>query len=286
MKGVAMVDVHKLIAQANEMAALPASTVRLAELINDPDCNLDEVVESVAFDQALTLKLLRAANSVASAPAEPVRNVQEAVIRMGTAQVMALAVAAGARTILQPSVPAYGLAEGELWRHSVAAAAAAEAMQDSGEFERLPEFFTAALLHDVGKLVMARYLTPEILGFIRRAQEEDHLDRLEAESLLLEVNHAELGGLIAQHWKLPARVAQGIIYHHNPGQGFDTICDLTYLANQIAKHIEAGLDGRKFDLVIALDVGERLALTPKRIEELCPLAVSRYEQVRRRYDAV
>jgi len=149
-----------------------------------------------------------------------------------------------------------------------------------------PETFTAALLHDVGKLVMGRFLSPEILGLIRRAQEVDHLGQLEAESLLLGANHAELGGLIAQHWQLPPRVVQGITYHHNPEQGMDVVCDLTYLANLLAKRIEAGLDGRAFELAISPDVAERLALTPEILNGLCPIAALRYAQVSRRYNAV
>jgi HD-like signal output (HDOD) protein len=244
------------------------------------------VAELIAFDQALTMKLLCAANSAASGSAMPVGTVKEAVIRMGTARVLALAVASSAKPLLQARVPAYGLAEGALWRHSVAAAVAAETTPAFCRLDVPPETFTAALLHDVGKLIMGRFLSPEILGFIQRAQEVDHLGRLEAESLLLEVHHGELGGVIAQHWKLPPRVALGITYHHNPDQGLDLICDLTYLTNEVAKRIEAGLDGRQFDLAISAQVAERLGLTPKTLDNLCPVAASRYTQVCRRYNAV
>jgi HD-like signal output (HDOD) protein len=260
--------------------------VRLASLVANPDCHLEEVTELIAFDEALTLKLLRAANSAANGTSVRVGNVKEAVSRIGTAQVLALLVAAGARKILQAAVPEYGLDEGDLWRHSVAAAVAVEAMQAFITVDMPPETFTSALLHDVGKLVMARFLHPDIQALIQKAQKVDHLDQLEAESLLLEVNHAELGGLIAQHWNLPARVVQGIIYHNNPEQGHDVICDLTYLANRVAKRIEAGLDGRRCNLAILPEVTERLCLTPRKLEELSPVATSRYLQVRQRYNAM
>jgi len=133
---------------------------------------------------------------------------------------------------------------------------------------------------------MARFLSPEILDYIRRAQEVDHLGQLEAESLLLSVHHGELGGLIAQHWQLPPRVVQGIIYHHNPEQGLDIICYLTYLANLMAKQLEANLDGRKYELTISPDAIERLNLTPKNLEKYCSSVASRYEQVSRRYNAL
>ena len=281
-----MIDLDRLIEQANELAPLPATTVRLTELVGSPDCHLGDVAELIEFDQALTVKLLSAANSAASGSALPVGTVREAVIRMGTARVLALAVASSARPLLQARVPAYGLDEGALWRHSVAAAVAAETVPAFCRLDVPPETFTTALLLDVGKLVMGRFLCPEILGFIRRAQEVDHLDRLEAESLLLNVHHGELGGVIAQHWKLPPRVVRGITYHHNPDQGLDLICDLTYLTDKVAQRIEAGLDGRQFDFAISAQVADRLGLTPKTLDNLCPVAASRYTQVCRRYNAV
>jgi HD-like signal output (HDOD) protein len=281
-----MIDLDRLIQQANEMPPLPASTVRLAGLVSQPDCHLDDVAELIAFDQALTGRLLRAANSAASASAVPIGTVQEAVIRMGTAHVLTLAVAFGARPCFQGPTPAYGLEEGALWRHSVAAAVAAETAPGFCQVLVPPETFTAALLHDVGKLVMGRFLNSKILDCIRRAQQAEHVGQLEAESLLLNINHAELGGLIAQHWQLPPRLVQGIIYHHNPEQGLDGICDLTYLANQVAKSVEAGLDGRSFEPAISPEVAERLGLTAEILDSFCVKAAARYADVSLRYNAV
>jgi HD-like signal output (HDOD) protein len=281
-----MLDLNELIEQAIELAPLPASTVRLAEMAAHPDCHLEDLAELIAYDQVLTLKLLRAANSAASASATPVGSVSEAVARMGFSQVVTLAVAAGARPILQEGIPGYGLAEGALWRHSVASAVAVETMQASFNLQPSPEAFTAALLHDVGKLVMGRFLSPEIAGYIRRARETDHLDELESESSLLNVNHGELGGLIAQHWNLPARVVLGITYHHNPGLGSDRICDIAYLANLVAKRIEGGLDGGDTGFPVSADVAERLSLTPEMLGELYPIAAKRYAAVSGRYYAV
>jgi len=281
-----MIDLDLLIESTNELAPLPASTVRLSQVISTPGSHLEEVVELISFDQALTVKLLRAANSAASGSTCRIGTVQEAVLRIGTAQVMALAVASSAKSMLQEGVPAYHLEEGTLWRHSVAAAVAAEVAGSFCKVEVPPETFTAALLHDIGKLAMARFLSPEILHFIRCAQEVDHLGQLEAESLLLGVNHGELGGLVAQHWQLPPRVGHGIIYHHKPDEGLDVICHLTCLANIVAKYIEATLDHRTFKIEVLPEVKECLSLTPKIIENYCASAVTRYEKVSCRYNAV
>jgi HD-like signal output (HDOD) protein len=281
-----MIDLDRLIEQANEMPPFPASTVRLAQLVASPDCNLADVAELIAYDQALTVRLLRSANSAANAGATRVTTAQEAVTRLGTTQVLTLAVAAGARPHLEAKVPAYGLDEGALWRHAVAAAVAAETAPKFCAATLPAEAFTAALLHDIGKLVMGRFLDPDILRFIALAREEDFLSQLDAETLLLGVHHGEIGGLIAQHWQLPARVVQGITFHHNPDEGMDVVCDLTWLANHVAKHIEAGLDGEEIEFAVPSEVAEHLGANARKLEELCTAATSRFAQVSQRYNAV
>jgi putative nucleotidyltransferase with HDIG domain len=268
-----MINLDDLIRPANNLAPLPTSATRLAGLISNPDFDLDEIVELIAFDQALTVKLLRAAN----ATAVRIGTVWEAVTLLGGDTVFNLAI--GAQPILQKAIPQYGLPAGCLWRHSVAAAASAEAIQALGNVELPSETFTAALLHDIGKLVMGQFLDSDILNFIRRAQEVDQLSEMQAENLLLNVHHAELGGLIAQHWKLPPRIVRGITYHHNPEQGLDIICDATFLCNQLAKQIEASLEGRKFEIVLPPETAERLELGPKSLEGLFAIALPRFKAV-------
>ena len=280
-----MIDLKKLIEDANSLAPLPASTVRLAQMASSPNCHIGDVAELIAFDPVLTAHLLRGANSAANGSGGEVTTVQEAVIRLGTARVLALAVASGARPLLNGKLEAYHLDEGALWRHSVAAAAAAEVLPNYCEAAVPPDVFTAAILHDVGKLVMSRCLSQDELRYIRAAQEVDGLPRLEAESLILGVHHGELGGLIAQRWALPNRVVQGIIHHHHPEEGGDVVCDATYLANIVGNHIEACLAGKDLPRVIDEGVCERLGLSQTKLLALCPVAAARFSQVSNRYNA-
>jgi putative nucleotidyltransferase with HDIG domain len=247
---------------------------------------LDDVVDVIRFDQGLTVKLLRAANSAANAGALRATTARDALLRLGAAQALALAVASTTRSLIQPRIPAYRLDEGALWRHSVAAAASAEAAQEFCQVDVPPEAFTAALLHDVGKVVMGRFLSSEILGFIQRARESGGLSQLEAERQILGVHHGELGGLMAQHWNLPPRIVKGIIYHHEPEAGADVVCDLTYLANRVAVRLEAALDQRKLDFSADESVCERLGLAASSLEDVCAAASRRYAQVSQRYAAV
>jgi HD-like signal output (HDOD) protein len=281
-----MIDLDKLLIQANELAPLPATAVSLAEMVARPNCHLADVAELIRYDQTLTLKVLKAANSAASAPEERIGDVRDAVTRIGTAQVLGLVVASSARSLLRRRILAYGLEEGALWRHSVAAAVAVEAMHRVPGLKPPPETFTAALLHDVGKLVMGRFLTPTVAGVIGRAKEADHLAQSDAEYAILQANHGEVGGVIAQHWLLPPGIVAGITFHHDPDKGGDPICDYCHLADGVAKSIEAGLDNIRHDIVIRPEIAERLGLDEAKIQELCSESSACYEQVKRRYNAV
>ncbi len=278
-----MIDLQAVIQAANHLDPLPLSASRLADLVEDPDAGVDQIAEVIAFDQALTMKMLRAANSAASGSALEVTSVHEAVARMGAAQVVAFAVASHTRSLMAKAVPGYGLSENQLWRHSVLSALAAESMPRACRVPVPPDAFTAALLHDIGKLVLNRFLTPEVIDLLQRAQVEGHLSPYEAEVAVIQVHHAEVGGLVAQHWTLPERIVKAIQHHHDPAQGGE-LCDIVYVANKAANTIEPMLpQQRPEDMRIDPAVAERLELADSALDDLCVRVRERFEQVSERY---
>jgi len=277
-----MVNLDELIRQAQELQPLPVSTVRLASLVASSHTDLEDICEVIAYDQALTMTLLRAANSAADAGVSEVTQVHEAVFRLGGARILSLAMSVSTRSLLKRGVPAYGLNEGDLWLHSVAAASVAETIAEFAAEPLPPETFTAALLHDLGKLVMGRFLDPFDLEMIHRAQSEGGLDPLTAERQILSVHHGELGGIIAQHWKLPEKIVKGIIFHHTPAEGLDLICDAVYVANLVAKPV---VNASLPTAVVDPEVMERLGVEQTRLDELTAAAREHYESVSERYNA-
>lgn len=229
-----LIDVQELIRKAEAVEPLPKSAQRLAALLADPESDTEEVVRTVSADPALAVRVLRAANSAANAARVGARTPREAVLRLGRGAVLTMAVAAGVAREMLGAVPQYGLAREALFRHSVAATNAVEAMLPHAKVEIPPEAATAALLHDVGKIVMAQFLAPETLEYLQRAQREGGLSERQAEAEMLGAHHAELGALMARSWKLNETIAKGIQYHHDPEIGGEIICDVVCLADAIA----------------------------------------------------
>jgi len=255
--------------EIDELAPMSASVHRLAAIVDQADADVGDITQVVEYDQALTANILHWANSVWSGARNPIQTVREAVIRLGAGNILQLAVGHRLVKSMNQSCPAYELAENELWRHSVASALAAEYL---GRFVKRPVpsvAFTAALLHDIGKLLLNRHLEPAMLTEIDRLVASEHLTYVEAEFRVLGTDHAKIGGLIARHWKFPDLLVAGIERHHEPDFAQSDVLDAVHVSNLVAKFIGVGLGSDQMNLNASTAAVDRLGLTYTGLESLC-----------------
>ena len=278
-----MLDHSTLVRNAYQLQPLPPTLARLSALMTEEMPCLDEMTEIISFDPVITAKLLRVANSSFSAPCRAVTQVKEAVVRLGPGIVFSLAIGSCARPLMEQTVPGYGLYAGELWRHSVMAALAAEASRRFCHVAIPIASFTAALLHDLGKLVLGQSLTSENRTLLRRAVEEGGIEPFEAEVEVLSVHHGEVGGVIAQHWQLPESIIQGITCHHDPDKTEETIGFVTHLADMVARTVSAGTTPLVADNRRIAGTCEFLGLTNKDFERLCTQVGEDFQKMIVRY---
>jgi putative nucleotidyltransferase with HDIG domain len=255
--------------QIDKLAPMPASVVQLAVLMHDQDVSIAEVARVIEFDEALTANILKIANSVWSRARAEIRTVKEAVMRLGTAQILKISVGRQIAGPMNQTCPGYELAEHELWQHSVASALAAEHME-SITSTAVPKFaFTAALMHDIGKLLLGRELGHESLLEIRKLEETEGLTYLEAERKVMGVDHAEVGGEIAKYWNFPEPLVLAIQHHHDPDVKDDPILDVVHLANAAAKLVGTGLGTEEMNMHVSMEAPRRLGLSEMDYETLC-----------------
>jgi putative nucleotidyltransferase with HDIG domain len=158
----------------------------------------------------------------------------EAVTWLGLGEILRLVAVVLGRSALGIEQAGYGIAGGELWQHSAAAAVAAKTISRAlGDDENVA--FTAALLHDIGKLVLNAALegsAPALASEIEQAGRSF----LEAEKLLLGVEHAEVGGRLLARWKFPPALVQAVWRHHDPSQAgpHARVAGCVYLADLVA----------------------------------------------------
>jgi HD-like signal output (HDOD) protein len=281
-----LVERDEVVSAARALEPLPTKVARVAAILARPDWSMDELERAIALDPGFAPRILRMANSALASRGHPITSVREAVMRIGSGPILSIAMGLGVRRRLDAPLPQFGLAKGALWIHSVAAALTVELLAAPLQREPPVEAFTAALLHDVGKLVMARFLDPESRAKLRKAELEGRAAARAAEIELLGADHGELGALVAEHWLLPASLANGIRHHHFPAESKEPVAHAVHVSEEIARIVDARRIGRPLPADggrIAEVARESLKLDDKTIAELVDLVDARLNEVLQRY---
>jgi putative nucleotidyltransferase with HDIG domain len=142
-------------------------------------------------------------------------------------------------------------------------------MQERPSANLPPVATTAALLHDIGKLVMSRCLNASVETIVRHAKEQG-VTFVDAEQHLFGVNHAAVGAAIAVEWQFPEEVTDAIARHHDAHLGASTpVLDAVVIANMVAKNIGMGLGAEGFNLAVDSECVRRLGLDFTRFARVC-----------------
>ncbi|MBU0639183.1 MAG: HDOD domain-containing protein [Planctomycetes bacterium] len=235
-------NMEQILERVATLPRLPDASVRLVEVLNNPNSTIVEIVDTIRYDQAITAEVLRLCNSASMGLSRTVTSLDDAVAYLGTAKVLQLVMAAHTRTMLGRAQEGYGLPPGSLWAHSVAVALTGQTFARRLGLSERGVMFTAGLLHDVGKVVLNEYVASEYAE-IARLVFSDGLTFLEAEQQVLGFTHPEIGGRIAERWDLPAPITRAIRYHHEPDElaSPDSIVDAIHLADAICLLMGVGL---------------------------------------------
>ena len=142
-----------------------------------------------------------------------------------------------------------------LWTHSVTAATAAKLLAKRARYPHSEKAFTAALMHDVGKIILARFI-PQGLSEIVAVIQTENMAMYDAENKVLGLSHPALGAWVLGRWGLPSPIVEAVEFHHHPTRaqnGFD-LAGIVYLANILAHRSGIGYGGdgmeREMDPVV------------------------------------
>ena len=196
--------------RTDRLPPLPHAQTQALSALNDPDVSLVDVAEVIETDPALTATLLRAANSVASAPIDRIASARVAAIRIGLHPTRNL-VMGTVMTSLSTDFSRAGIDTDELWRHALACALLVDgAVRSDGAAHSAG--FTAGLMHDIGRIAMAQ-IDPDryrkVAGRVRSG-----VEAIEAERDVFGSDHCEWGADVARAWAVPEDIVGAIGGHH------------------------------------------------------------------------
>lgn len=195
------------------LPSLPAVVQRVIKLARDPNVNIQEIVDTLSRDPALSARLLSLANTVFYTQQRPVEDLQQAVNRIGLERTLSLALGCSLVSATR-SQDGGGLNLEYYWQRSLICGLSAKSLAESFEFHaESGALFTAALLQDIGMLALHAVDAEHYQPLLDEAASHEALVALEKR--VYEADHAEVGGWLAQQWQLSERTAQWISQSHD-----------------------------------------------------------------------
>lgn len=206
------------IRKCPNLPSLPAIAVQILGLAQNVDADLAEIARLIARDPALSTKILRTVNSSLYGRSHNVATISHALVILGLHSVKTLVLGFSLATNLAAQ-KTQGFRHVVYWKRSVYAATAARSLGLRLKLVQQEEAFLAALLQDIGMLVLDAVLGEEYGPIHDKVL--SHAELAAEEQKTFGTNHAEVGGLLATDWKLPPVLALPIGSHHAPGQVTD-----------------------------------------------------------------
>lgn len=231
-----------LLSRLQALPSQPALYTQVMAEIQSPNSSFRRVGELIARDVGMTAKILQLVNSAFFGLPRRIASPQEAVSLLGYDTVKGLVL--GVKIFSQfdsKRMKPFGL--DTLWQHSLAASQCARAISAAEKLSRQAqaEAFTAGILHDVGKLILAQNFPDSYADIVQRSLMRDRpLTELEAECF--GASHAELGAYLMGLWGLDEDVIDSIACHHCPLQTnpIRPVPIVVYAANALDHQLSAG----------------------------------------------
>ncbi|MCK4541537.1 MAG: HDOD domain-containing protein [Spirochaetales bacterium] len=219
-----------IVKEIDELPQFPENIVSLQRMLSDPDSEITHIARQISTDPSLTADLLKIVNSAQFMLPKRVDNIVEAVKLLGLRALTNLLYSYGTQKLLDKH-------QRWLWDHSYRTAYYAYHLARNFKKKKdiLDDAYVGGILHDMGKIIFAD-VHPNLLERIVKFCKDRNLGRDFIEDLSAGLNHAEIGGMIAEKWNFPTPLIEAIKYHHEPSrcsQENRNVVYAVYLANAI-----------------------------------------------------
>ncbi|MDB6030324.1 MAG: Response regulator, CheY-like [Verrucomicrobiales bacterium] len=206
----------QMLAGIQTLPTPPSVYTEVLRELQSPDPDMEKAGEIIGKDLALIAKLLQLVNSAFFGLPRTISSPVEAAMFLGTGTLKALVLSI--QTFTQFAKPDLELINQEnLWQHSWQTGVFAKSICETerADFELTQNTFIAALLHDIGKLLLAASFPDEYRAALNLAKAEA-LPEWEAELQLYQATHSEVGGYLLGLWGLAPSITSAVAYHHRP----------------------------------------------------------------------
>ncbi len=244
------VVVKDLVGKAGRLVASESSHQALLEALNAENGSIEKITKIVEQDVALTAKVLQLVNSSFFRRQRSIDSASEAVGYLGADIIRSLVLANQMFEMTKGLPDIAGFFPEKLQQHCILTSTIARELIDDKEMSSIA--FTAGLLHDIGKLIIAQEkpeLIPALVG------NSDGLTNswvnADSERDILGCTHAEVGGGFLNLWGLPTPIVEAVTFHDQPmcifTREFDAI-DIVHVSNYLAHWADSDTRNERVEL--------------------------------------
>jgi HD-like signal output (HDOD) protein len=264
----------KIEAYIKTMPSLSTTMSKVLEVCNNPQTSPADLNHVISLDPVLVGRVLKLINSAYYGLEQQVTNLVRAIIMLGINTVKNLALSSAIMGNFDTR-ELQGLDSEGYWRHSLGVGVATKliARKRGLDPRLLEEYFTAGLLHDIGKIPLNAVLPRGYLLTVRDADSRK-IPLFQAETENLSLNHTGVGELVVKAWHIEGSLGDAVIHHHNYAAYEGEHKDLLYsvvAANYFAAFMEMGFSGDRYPQKPEGMVWEALGVTWESFESIKPI---------------
>ncbi|MDR2965141.1 MAG: HDOD domain-containing protein [Treponema sp.] len=230
-----------------EMPSLPVSVKKVLEICNNSGCNPSDLNQVISLDPVLTGGLLKLINSAYYGLSSHITSLVKAITMLGINTVKNLVLASAVLGTLPKNKGISGLNMEGYWRHCLCVGVTSKllAAKQGIDPKYHQEYFTAGLMHDIGKIPLNAVFGEEYVNAVAAADRENKR-LVVSENEIFGINHCMSGQIISDMWKLDSSIKDAIVWHHSlkeySGENSKILCTVT-IANYFAVAYEVGFSG-------------------------------------------
>jgi putative nucleotidyltransferase with HDIG domain len=266
------------------MPSLPTSVAKVLEVCNNPHTSAADLNRVISLDPVLVGKVLKLINSAYYGMNQPVTNLVRAIIMLGINTVKNLALSTTVVGSLMSKKDPFGLDMEGFWRHSLCVGVAAKllAKKRGIDTKMVEEYFTAGLLHDIGKIPLNAVLSKDYVLTLKAA-DSDRVSLYRDEEKNLKINHCGVGADIVTAWKLEGPVGDAVSHHHNCDEysgGYGDVLYSVIAANHFACLSGIGFAGDRHPDKAGKAVWDALGVSYDIFDEIEPVVNGEIEKAK------